>query len=483
MIKPKSLTVANVAIFGVSFIGAMYLFSLPANDFFMIPEGLMQLIRSVLMLTALYMLFERLFNMELHTKIILGMVFGALAGFLFQSNIVEMKPVGTAFIRLIQMIVVPLVFASLVSGTASLGDFGKMKRIGSKTLAYYLASTAVAITVGLLFANLFQPGSGMSEEVQAKLMQNYSGAADAKVAAAAGGVSTVDTFLNMIPSNPFEALGGASMLQIIFFSIMMGIALTLIPQEKAQPVIAFFDGIFEAMIKIVLIVIKIAPYGVFALIADAVGSFGLDILTSLLKYTVVTTAGLIAIILMYPLVVKIFTGISPIKFLRGIRDAQLVAFSTSSSGATLPVTMEKCEKNIGVSNEIASFVLPLGATVNMDGTALYQGVAAVFIAQVYGIGLGMADQLMIVLTATLASIGTAAAPGVGILMLIIVLQQVGIPLEGIALILAVDRILDMFRTTVNVTSDATAATIVANSEGQLHPPEEMQHIESAEMNA
>ncbi len=472
MIKPKSLTPVTIGLFLVSSVVSLYLFSVPANYFTVIPEGLMQLIRSALLLTALYLLFERMFAMELHTKIVLGMILGAVAGFIFQTNIIEIKPVGTAFIRLIQMIVVPLVLASLISGTASLGDFGKMKRIGSKTLVYYLASTAVAITIGLLFANIFQPGSGMSPDVQAKLLENYSGAAGDKVAAAQGNLSTVDTFLNMIPQNPFEALSGASMLQVIFFAIMSGIALTLIPQEKAKPVIAVFDGIFEAMIKIVLIVITIAPYGVFALIADAVGSFGLDILTSLLKYSIVTTAGLIVVILLYPFVVKLFTGISPLKFLRGIREAQLVAFSTSSSGATLPVTMEACEKELGVSNEIASFVLPLGATVNMDGTALYQGVASVFIAQVYGIGLGIGDQLMIVLTATLASIGTAAAPGVGILMLVIVLQQVGIPLEGIALILAVDRILDMFRTTVNVTSDATASTIIAATEGQLTQPVE-----------
>ncbi len=461
-------TVPAAVLFVVSALLSIFLYTQSPDSFSWLAPGVMQLIRAGAMLIALYLLFERLFKMELHTKILLAMLLGALAGFIFQNNIVEMKPVGTAFIRLIQMIVVPLVFASLLAGTASLGDIGKMKRIGTKTLVYYLASTAFAITVGLLLANIFQPGSGMSPDVQAKLMENYQGVAHQKLTAAQQTeTSPVNTFLNIIPKNPFEALSGASMLQIIFFSIVTGIALTLIPEKKAQPVISFFDGIFEAMIKIVVQVIKIAPYGVFALIADAVGNFGLEILASLLKYTVVTTVGLLLMTFLYPIVVKIFSGVSPRAFLRGIRDAQLVAFSTSSSGATLPVTMECCEDKLGVSNEICSFVLPLGATVNMDGTALYQGVAAVFIAQVYGVPLDLIAQLTIVLTATLASIGTAAAPGVGILMLVIVLKQVGIPLEGIALILAVDRILDMFRTTVNVTSDATASVIVAATEGQL----------------
>ncbi len=458
----------------------LYIFS--DSNIVMGSADMTALTRSVLMLVALYYFFEKLFKMELHTKIILGMVLGGLAGFVFQQEIAELKPVGTAFIRMIQMIVVPLVLASLITGTASLGDIGKMKRIGTKTLAYYLMSTALAISVGLLLANIFQPGSGMDETVRAELLASYSEQAGSKVDNAENRTSTVDTFLDMIPSNPITALAGiksvngqpamrSTMLQVIFFSIFMGIALTLIPGEKAKPVIDFFDGLNDVMIKIVVMVIEIAPYGVFALIADAVGNFGIDILLSLIKYTIVTAAGLMIMVFLYPFVVKAFTGRNPIEFLKNIRPAQLIAFSTSSSGATLPVTMEVCEDNVGVSKEISSFVLPLGATVNMDGTALYQGVATLFIAQVYGIPLDLSDQLVIVLTATLASIGTAAAPGVGILMLVIVLQQVGIPAEGIALILAVDRILDMFRTTVNVTSDATCATVIASMEGQLHRPE------------
>ena len=461
MIRLKAFTVKNGLFFLIAAVLAVYLYSQSPDAFQYVSGAALQFIRAAALIVAVYILFERLFEMPLHIKILLGMIFGAAAGIFFGSEIGEIKPLGTAFIRAIQMIVVPLVLASLITGTASLGDISKMKRIGSKTLAYYLISTAVAITIGLVLANLLQPGSGMDAGVKARLLESYSQEASSKLTVAQNPISVVDTFLNMIPKNPFEALSGASMLQIIFFSIITGIALTLIPKEKAQPVIAFFDGVNDAMIKIVLLVIETAPYGVLALIAEAVGSFGVDILVSLLKYTVVTALGLLI------LLVRSLTGMSPLKFARGIRLAQLTAFSTSSSGATLPVTMEVCEERVGVSKEIASFVLPLGATVNMDGTALYQGVAAVFIAQVYGIPLDLGAQLTIVLTATLASIGTAAAPGVGILMLVIVLQQAGIPLEGIALILAVDRILDMIRTTVNVTSDATASTIIAASEGQL----------------
>ena len=477
MIKPKSFSALNIITFLASAGIGIYLYTQPPDTVMFLSGSMVQFLRAALVMLALYLFFERLFAMELHTKIILGMILGGVAGFVFEMQIVEIKPVGTAFIRLIQMIVVPLVLASLISGTASLGDIGKMKRIGAKTLAYYLSSTAIAITLGLVLANIFQPGSGMDPEVQAKLLESYGGTAGQKVAAAQGSISVVDTFLDMIPTNPVAALADASMLQVIFFAIMTGIALTLMPGDKARPVIVFFDGFFEAMIKVVLIVIEIAPYGVFALIADAVGSFGLGILASLLKYTLVTAFALLVLLAIYPFVVRFFSGLSPLQFIRGIRPAQLVAFSTSSSGATLPVTMEACEDNLGVSKEVASFILPLGATVNMDGTALYQGVATVFIAQVYGIPLDLGAQLMVVLTATLASIGTAAAPGVGILMLVIVLQQVGIPLEGIALILAVDRLLDMLRTVINITSDATASVIVAASEGQLHtPPRESKGI-------
>jgi len=469
----SSIDMRSLILFAVSSILSITLYSLPAESFAGINSSFVQLVRGALIIFALYLLFEKLFKMELHTKILLGMVLGALAGWLFRESIVEIKPVGTAFIRLIQMIVVPLVLSSLITGTASLGDVNKMKRIGSKTLTYYLFSTAFAITIGLVLANVIQPGDGLNPEVKAELLQNYSSMADQKVTSAQENrVSPVDTFLNMIPKNPFDALGNARMLQIIFFAIFVGIALTMISREKARPVLAFFEGVDEVMIKIVTIAIELAPYGVFALIADAIGVFGIDILAVLAKYTVTVAIGLIIMLIIYPTIASRFAGVKVSQFLEDIRPAQLIAFSSSSSGATLPVTMEVAEEKVGVSNEISSFVLPLGATVNMDGTALYQGVATVFIAQVYGIPLDISAQLTIVLTATLASIGTAAAPGVGMIMLVMVLQQVGIPLEGIALILAVDRLLDMIRTTVNVTSDVTAATLIAASEGQLKRPED-----------
>ncbi len=446
---------------------SIYFYSRPANAFAFASPLIIQTMRAFLLLAGLFLLFEKLYPIQLPTKIFIGLILGGLAGILFQAEIVEIKPVGTAFLRLIQLIVVPLVLASLIVGTASLGDPKKLGRIGLKTLSYYLISTAFAITIGLIFANVFHPGNSVPPEIKTQLLQSYSGEAGSKIGNLQQGVTPIQTILNIIPTNPIASLSQGKMLQIIFFSIITGIALTLIPKEKADPVVRFFDGVTEAMIKIVLLVIKMAPYGVFALIAAAVGSFGISILFSLFEYTIVVIAGLLILSLLYPLAVKIFTGMSPVKFMRGIRPAQLIAFSTSSSGATLPVTMESCEENLGVSNNICSFVLPLGATVNMDGTALYQGVAAMFIAQVYGIPMDLSAQLTIILTATLASIGTAAVPGVGLFMLVIVLKQVGIPLEGIALILAVDRILDMFRTAINVTSDCTAAVIVASSEKEI----------------
>ncbi|HQU72684.1 MAG TPA: dicarboxylate/amino acid:cation symporter [Calditrichia bacterium] len=469
MSSPKTVKPLHWALFFIFLIGGVALYAqgegLVGGDY----AWLISLSRSFMLLAAIYLFFERLFRMALHYKILLGMVFGALAGWAFGAEISELKPLGTAFIRLIQMIVVPLVLSSLIVGTASLGDITKMKRIGGKTVFYYLASTAFAITVGLLLANFVLGffGNGMTPEVQQGLLASFSEQAGSKLASAqANHPSAVDTFLNMIPKNPFEALSGGEMLQVIFFAIFSGVALTLIPKEKGAPVIAFFDGISELMIKIVLLVIEMAPYGVFALIADVAGSQGFDVLRGLAVYTVVTALGLIIMIGVYPVVQSFFSRIPPLVFLKEIRQAQLIAFSTSSSGATLPVTMEVAEDQVGISKQMTSFVLPLGATVNMDGTALYQGVATMFIASWFGMELGISQQLTIVLTATLASIGTAAAPGVGILMLVIILQQLGIPLEGIALILAVDRILDMMRTVVNVTSDLTAATIVAATEAE-----------------
>ncbi len=416
----------------------------------------------------------RLPKLELYTKILLGLVIGAVVGVVankfgfsgFLSTYI--KPFGTAFIRLISLIVVPLVFASLLVGTASLNDIRKLGRIGGKTIVYYLFTTALAITIGLILANFFGPGRGLPHEVEQQLLANYQAEASQKIEQALKKPSVAEVLLDIIPTNPMKSFAEGDMLQIIFFALFLGITITLISPDKAKPLIGFFDGLNDAMIKMVSIIMEFAPYGVFALIAAIIGEFGAHILLTLAKYSIVVVMGLILhASLTYPAMIKTFSKLPVSKFFRGIRPAQLIAFSSSSSSATLPVTMECVEDNLGVSKEVSSFVLPLGATINMDGTALYQGVAAVFIAQVFGMNLNLGQQLMIVLTATLASIGAAGVPGVGMITLALVLKTVGIPLEGIALILGVDRILDMCRTTINVTGDASCAVVVAATEGEL----------------
>jgi len=418
-------------------------------------------------------------KLQLYTKILIGLVLGIIVGIVANQLKITpffstyIKPFGTAFIRLISMVVVPLVFASLFVGTASLNDIRKLGRIGGKTIAYYLCTTAIAIIIGLVLANIFKPGSGLTKATQEQLLANYSAEAQTKIDTALKKPGIAETLIDIIPTNPIRSLAEGEMLQIIFFALILGIAITLIPQEKGALVIKFFDGINEAMIKLVHIIMEFAPYGVFALMATIIGEFGLGILGPLFKYSIIVIVGLILhVAITYTLALKLLTKarVNLRRFYRGIRPAQLIAFSSSSSSATLPVTMECVEENLGVSKEISSFVLPLGATINMDGTALYQGVAAVFIAQVFGMDLTVGQQLTIVLMATLASIGAAGVPGVGMITLTMVLKQIGIPLEGIALILGVDRILDMCRTIVNITGDATCATVVAFSEGQLHEP-------------
>ena len=412
---------------------------------------------------------------KLHTKILIAMLLGIPLGLILGPRAEMIRPVGTLFVRLIRMIVVPLVFASLFVGTASLGDIRKLGRIGLKTMGYYLCTTALAIVIGLLLANIVGPGRSIDEATREGLMESYGAEAGEKIEIVMEEPGVIDTLIGIVPKNPIEALAEGNLLQVIFFALLFGIAVTLIPGGKGKPLIEFFEAVNEAMIRIVHIVMKMAPLGVLALITAVVGQFGTDILLSLLNYSILVVVGLAAhVIFIYSMAVRLFTGMSPLEFFRGIRPAQLIAFSTSSSSATLPVTMECAEDNLGVSNEVASFVLPLGATVNMDGTAMYQGIAAVFIAQVYGIGLTVGDQLTIVLMATLSSIGAAGVPGVGIFTLAMVLEQVGVPIEGIALILGVDRVLDMMRTVVNVSGDASAAVIVANSEGELGKPKNVE---------
>ncbi|MBN1164445.1 MAG: dicarboxylate/amino acid:cation symporter [Candidatus Krumholzibacteriota bacterium] len=405
---------------------------------------------------------------RLHTKILVGLLAGIPVGLLLGPRAAAIEPLGQLFIRLITMIVVPLVFSSLFVGTASLGDIRKLGRVGVKTILYYLCTTAIAITIGLILGNIFKPGDNINESTRQSLLSSYQADAEARIELADQKPGVIETLTRIVPRNPIESLAEAHMLQIIFFALLFGIAVTLVPGQRGKPVIDFFDAVSEAMIQMVHIVMKFAPFGVLALIAAVVGKFGIDILLSLLKYTLIVLAGLLLhMTFIYSSAVRIFSGLSARKFFRGIQPAQLIAFSTSSSNATLPVTIECVEENLGVSEEISSFVLPLGATINMDGTALYQGVAAIFIAQVYGISLTLGDQFTIVLMATLASIGAAGVPGIGVITLAMVLQTIGVPLEGIALILGVDRIIDMCRTVVNITGDASAAVVVASSEGDL----------------
>ena len=420
--------------------------------------------------------FRAFMQTRLHTKILVGLVAGVPVGLLLGPRVEYIEPAGDLFLRLIRMIVVPLVFSSLFVGTASLGDIRKLGRIGGKTIAYYMCTTALAIVIGLTLGNIIQPGSGLDESTKTQLLESYRSEANEKIEIAArrpsgvGGTvkALLDTVIRVVPGNPIASLVESNMLQIIFFAILFGIAITLVPNNKGQPAIDFFEAVSEGMIRLVHIVMKFAPIGVLALIASVVGKFGLDILLSLIKYALVVVAGLlIQVIFVYSSAVRVLGRMSPIAFFKGIRPAQLIAFSTSSSNATLPVTIECAEENLGVSEEVSSFVLPLGATINMDGTALYQGVAAIFIAQVYGIHLTLGDQLTIVVMATLASIGAAGVPGIGVITLAMVLETLGLPLEGIALILGVDRLLDMIRTTVNITGDASAAVVVAATEGEL----------------
>ena len=382
----------------------------------------------------------------------------------------KIKWLGDIFIRLLTMIAVPLVIGSLTVGAASLGDIKKFARIGGKTISFYLVTTAVAISIGLIVANLIQPGERMTPETKERLLSVYSKDAETRLQNAEDYDFTQE-LVKLIPKNPFNAIANADMLQIVIFSLLLGMSLSLIPKSKGDVLIQFFDSLSEAMIKLVNMVMLIAPIGVFALIAATVGEFGFDILGTLFWYAAAVILGLaIHTLGVYSLIVKSFSRLKLSVFFKGLRKAHTIAFSTSSSAATLPVNMECCQDNLGVSKSITGFVLPLGATINMDGTALYQGVAAVFIAQVFGMDLNLIQQLTIVLTATLASIGTAPVPGVGIIMLIIVLKSVGIPEEGIALILGVDRILDMCRTITNITGDAAIAVAVASTEGEiLHP--------------
>lgn len=438
-------------------------------------------------------------RLPLYVQILAGIFLGVLLGILsiemgFETGIKHwIKPFGTIFMKLLKLIAMPLVLASLVVGVSSIRNIQKLSRIGGRTFIIYIFTTITAISVGLLIVNIIQPGQSLSVETRDTLRAKYAPDLDAKINQTqqfqeSGPLKFLE---DMVPDNIVAAASDTRMmLQVIFFALLLGVSLILIPENKSKPLIAFFNSLNEAILKMVDIIMLFAPIGVMALIAGVLVDIAGDdpssvwqLLYSLLLYSITVVLGLLAmLIFFYPTLLWIFAKrFSPIRFFKAISPAQLMAFSTSSSAATLPVTIERAEQHLGVSKEVSGFVLPLGATMNMDGTSLYQAVAAVFIAQAYGIDLSFTQQITIILTATLASIGSAAVPGAGLVMLIIVLNSVGLDPAGIALVMAPDRLLDMLRTTVNVTSDCTVATIVASGEGQLKDISTNQSLKNEEV--
>ena len=424
-------------------------------------------------------------KLALHWQILLGMLLGIIAGLIFSQFdggkifIVDwIKPIGTIFIKLLKLIAIPLIIASLIKGISDLKDIAKFSKIGLKTIIIYILTTIIAITIGLVFVNVIQPGNSISEETVEQLSAAYNTDASKRIASAEsqktkGPLKFIE---DMVPDNIFSAASNnRNMLQVIFFVILFGISLLMVEEKQRRPLKDFFDSLNEVIMKMIDLIMLTAPYAVFALLASLiVETTNPDVFVALAWYAATVVLGLLTMVAVYLLVVTFIVGKSPGFFLKGISPAQLLAFSTSSSAATLPVTMERVEEHLGVDKEISSFVCPVGATINMDGTSLYQAVAAVFICQAMNYELTLTMQLSIVLTATLASIGSAAVPGAGMVMLVAILEALAVPQEillvGLALIFAVDRPLDMLRTTINVTGDATVAMLVGKSEGKLHDP-------------
>lgn len=439
-------------------------------------------------------------KLALHWKILIGMALGVVFSLLLLStswgssmttylvngeetpiNKAELfvrhwiKPFGNMFINALKLIAVPLILGSLIKGVSDLKDISKLSKMGLRTIMTYLATTIIAVSIGLIIVNIVQPGKTISSETRDVLLENYSGKAQEKIKSASEQKESgpLRALEDLIPDNIFAAAtDNGNMLQVIVFAIFFGIGLILISDDKSAPVKAFFDGFNEVILKLIDLIMLVAPIGVFALMAGlVVESPSQDLFVGLFWYAISVVIGLLLMIIIYTLLIYVFTRKTPKFFLNGISPAQLLAFSTSSSAATLPVTMERVEEHLGVKEEVTSFVLPIGATINMDGTSLYQAVAAIFIAQVFGMDLDLYAQLGIIATATLASIGSAAVPGAGMVMLVIVLAQAGIPEAGLALIFAIDRPLDMLRTTVNVTGDAAVSMIIAKSVGKLGDPQ------------
>lgn len=398
-------------------------------------------------------------SMLLWKQIFLALAAGVIIGVILNQTGSEaaaeaIKPIGTIFVNAIKMLIVPLIFVSLVVGMTSMHDMSKMGRIGLKTVVIYLMTTAVAITIGLVLGAVFQPGAGIDMSAAAAM--------EAKEAP-----SLIDTLVGLVPTNPVSASAEGNVLQIIVFAILFGIAINM-AGEKGRIVRDFFDSLSEVIYKLTSIIIGFAPYGVFALMVWVAGTYGLELLLPLGAVIFAVYLGcIIHALVVYGGMIRFGAGLNPLRFFQGVLEPQMVAFTSTSSSGTLPVTMTAVQHNLGASKGVSSFVLPLGATINMDGTALYQGVCALFVAQAFNVDLAMGDYVTIILTSTLASIGTAGVPGAGLIMLSLVLTSVGLPLEGVAIIAGIDRILDMARTSLNVTGDAAVTVLVAKSEGEL----------------
>jgi DAACS family dicarboxylate/amino acid:cation (Na+ or H+) symporter len=417
---------------------------------------------------------------KLHTKILIGLGLGALCGVLANTFAEDAGwvrwigdnvagPVGQIFLRMLLMTVIPLVFASITLGVAGLGDLRKVGRVGGRTLAYFLMSTALSAMLGLALVNLFQPGEGLSPEIREQLMATYRSQAEGMQA---GGTTKfgVDMFVNIVPRNPVQAAANMDMLGVIFFSIVFGAALTLIPEEKSAPMIRVVEALGHAIVKVIDIAMKLAPYGVFGLIFVVTSRFGWELLVQLGKYVGVVLLGLVLYAIVgLSVLVRVFGGLAPRVFWKKAWTSAVTAFSTSSSSATLPTNIAVAERDLNIPPKIAGFVLPLGATMNMNGTALYEGVTVLFLAQVFGIALAFDQQVVVILLSVITAVGAAGVPGGSLPLIMVVLATVGVPPESIAVILGIDRILDMSRTTLNVTGDLTAAVYVARTESDWDP--------------
>jgi len=394
-------------------------------------------------------------KLKVHSQILIAIILGLIAGLVLGERAAHIKIIGDIFIRLLRMIIIPLILASMVAGVVSLGDTRKLGQLGLRTFAYYAATTILAVTVGLVLVNLIKPGIGV--KIGAEQIVEWSEQQQP---------SATSIIEDIVPTNLLSAMAKDKVLSTIFFALLLGVAISSLG-EKGKPLVILFEALNGVMMKITRWIMYLAPFAVFSLMADTIGRMGLGVMRPLALYMATVVIGLtIHAVLTLPLLLFFIGRYSPVRFIKGLFNAVATAFSTASSAATLPVTMDCVQKNAGVSNKVASFVLPLGATVNMDGTALYEAVAAMFIAQVYGIELTFAQQAIIMLTATLASIGAAAIPGAGLVTMVIVLKAVNLPIEGIGMILAVDRLLDMFRTAVNVWGDACGTVVVARLSGE-----------------